>query len=129
MKCYANVSLSDQDSKIRGFIRLFVLAVFVVMDYISGVVAASTESGLSSNKGLIGIARKVFIFAVVCVAHQVDTVLGDQHMLRDATMYFYMANESLSIVENVGRIGVPLPPKLIKAIAVLKDKGGAKHGD
>jgi len=102
---------------------LMILLVFVVMDYISGVIAAGTEGKLRSNAGLIGIARKVFIFGMVAVAHLVDTALGDQHVLRDATTFFYLANEVLSIIENAGRIGLPVPEPLKRAVEVLKSKG------
>lgn len=102
---------------------LSILLAFVVIDYISGVVAAGKEGKLSSEVGLWGIARKVAIFAVVAVAHLIDTALGDAHLFRDAAIFFYLANEVLSIIENAGRIGVPVPPTLEKAVAVLKSKG------
>lgn len=103
---------------------LGVLLVFVAVDYISGVVAAGIEGKLSSAVGLRGIAKKVFIFVMVSIAHLVDTALGENHLLRDATIFFYLANELLSIIENAGRIGVPMPPMLQKAVEILRTKGG-----
>ncbi|WP_019422684.1 phage holin family protein [Paenibacillus sp. OSY-SE] len=103
---------------------LQVLVIIAVVDYATGVMAAGTEGKLRSSVGLIGIARKVFIFLIVAIAHQIDTVLGDQHLLRDATIFFYIANELLSIIENGGRMGVPLPPAIRQAVEVLKGKGG-----
>jgi toxin secretion/phage lysis holin len=73
---------------------------------------------------MVGIAKKVFIFAMVAVAHLIDTALGDAHLLRDATIFFYLANELLSIIENVGRIGLPVPTPIQKAVEVLKGKSG-----
>lgn len=102
---------------------LGVLLTFVVIDYVSGVIAAGAEGKLKSKVGLIGIARKVFIFAMVAIAHLVDTALGDQHVLRDATIFFYLANELLSIIENAGRVGLPVPAPIQKAVEVLKGKG------
>lgn len=102
---------------------LAVLLTFVAIDYVSGVVAAGAEGRLKSKVGMIGIARKVFIFAMVAVAHLVDTALGDQHVLRDATIFFYLANELLSIIENAGRVGLPVPAPIQKAVEVLKGKG------
>ena len=102
---------------------LSVLVAFVIFDYISGVVAASAEGKLKSKVGLIGIARKVFIFCMVAVAHLVDTALGDQSFVRDATIFFYLANELLSIIENAGRIGLPVPELIKRAVEVLKGKG------
>lgn len=108
---------------------LTVLLIIVAVDFVTGVMAAGAEGRLRSNIGMIGIARKVFIFLVVAVAHQVDSVLGDQHMLRDATIFFYLANELLSIIENGGRLGVPLPAVIKKAVEVLKAKGGEQQDD
>lgn len=105
---------------------LNILLAFVVIDYISGVVAAGKEGKLSSEIGLWGIARKVAIFAVVAVAHLIDTALGDAHLFRDAAIFFYLANEVLSITENIGRLGVPIPDKLKQAVDVLKGKGEEK---
>lgn len=101
-----------------------ILLTFIVLDYFSGVIAAAVEGKLKSSVGLIGIARKVFIFAMVAIAHLIDTTIGDGHLLRDATIFFYLANELLSITENAGRIGLPVPSPVIKAIEVLKGKGG-----
>ncbi|WP_019420204.1 phage holin family protein [Paenibacillus sp. OSY-SE] len=106
-----------------------VLLIIVIVDFATGVMAAGTEGKLRSSVGLIGIARKVFIFLIVAVAHQIDSVLGDQHLLRDATIFFYIANELLSIIENGGRMGVQLPPVIREAVEVLKAKGGDKHGN
>lgn len=104
---------------------LSILLAFVVIDYISGVVAAGKEGKLSSEVGLWGIARKVAIFAVVAVAHLIDTALGDAHLFRDAAIFFYLANELLSFTENAGRIGIPIPEKLLNAVEVLRQKDGS----
>ena len=103
---------------------LSILLTFVVLDYISGVLAAGKEGKLSSEVGLWGIAKKVMIFAIVAVAHLVDTALGDAHIFRDAAIFFFLANELLSVIENAGRIGVPIPPMLQRAVEVLRNKGG-----
>jgi len=105
------------------------LLVFVVFDYFTGVIAAGASGELKSKKGLIGIARKAFIFAMVAVGHLVDGVLGDSHLFRDTIAYFYIANELLSIIENGGKMGAPIPPVIQQAIEVLKGKGGFKKGD
>ncbi|MBY6277896.1 phage holin family protein [Symbiobacterium thermophilum] len=102
---------------------LGVLLAFVVADYATGVLAAAVEGRLSSAVGMRGIARKVMIFLIVALAHLADTVLGDSHMIRDATIFWYIANELLSIVENAGRIGVPIPPAISRAVEILRGKG------
>ena len=105
---------------------LSILLAFVVMDYISGVVAAAKEGKLNSEVGMWGIPKKIAIFAVVAIAHLVDSVLGDAHLFRDAAIFFYLANELLSVTENLGRIGVPVPSVVQKAVDVLRSRGEAK---
>lgn len=100
-----------------------VLLTMVIIDYVTGVIASGAEGKLLSRVGLVGIARKVFIFLIIALAHQIDIAFESKNLIRDATTYFYMANEVLSIVENGGRLGVPVPNVLRKAIMVLKDKG------
>lgn len=102
---------------------LSILLTFVIIDYASGVAAAGKEGTLSSSIGRWGIAKKVMIFGIVAVAHLVDTALGDSHMFRDTAIFFYIANELLSLIENAGRLGAPIPPLLTKAVQTLKDKG------
>jgi len=107
---------------------LSILLTFVVLDYLSGIAAAAKEGKLRSDIGLWGIARKVAIFAVVAVAHLVDSTLGDAHLFRDAAVFFYLANELLSITENLGRVGAPIPPTVQRAVEILRGKseGGTK---
>lgn len=107
---------------------LGILLAFVAIDYVTGVAAAAIEGQLSSNVGLKGIAKKVFIFVIVAVAHLVDSSLGDGHIFRDATIFFYVANELLSILENAGRAGVPIPPIIQQAIEILRGKSEQKAG-
>jgi toxin secretion/phage lysis holin len=95
-----------------------------VIDYGTGMAAGYTEKTLSSKVGFKGIAKKVMIFVMVALAHQVDSALGTKNMFRDATIVFYMANELLSIFENAGRMGVPVPERLTQAVEVLKGKSG-----
>ena len=102
---------------------LGILLVFVVIDYLTGWLSAGINGELNSKVGFKGIAKKVSIFVLVGVANLVDISLGNTHLLRDATIFFYMANELLSMVENISETGLPLPPGFKKAIAILKNKG------
>lgn len=102
---------------------LSILLVFVAIDYASGFLAAAKEGKLNSEVGLWGIAKKVFVFVIVAAAHMVDLALGDGNLFRDAAIFFYLANELLSIIENAGKLGVPIPTKLKSAVEVLKGKG------
>lgn len=95
-----------------------------IIDYGTGMAAGYTEGTLSSKVGFKGIAKKVMIFVMVALAHLVDSALGTKNMFRDATIVFYMANELLSIFENAGRMGVPVPEQLTQAVEVLKGKSG-----
>lgn len=83
---------------------------FVSIDYDTGISAAGAEGKLASRIVFLGLQG--FIFAMVAIAHLVDTALGDQHVFRDATIFFYLANELLSFIENAGRVGVPVPRQL-----------------
>jgi len=106
---------------------LNILLAFVVIDYVTGFLAAGVEKKLNSDVGWRGIAKKVAIFFIVAVGHLVDKALGgEMSVFRDAVIFFYLANELLSITENAGRIGIPVPDKLLNAIEVLKGKGEDK---
>ena len=105
---------------------LSVLLAFVIFDFVTGLIAAGMEGKLKSKVGMIGIARKVFIFCMVAIAHLIDMSLGDQNFIRDATIFFYLANELLSIIENAGRIGLPVPELIKRAVEVLKGRGEGK---
>ncbi|KHD85698.1 holin [Heyndrickxia ginsengihumi] len=99
-----------------------VLLIFVIFDYISGMMASYVEGKLSSKVGFKSIPKKIMIFLLVAIGHFIDGVFGNNHMFRDATIFFYLANELLSITENAGRIGLPVPEQLTRAIEVLKGK-------
>lgn len=104
---------------------LQVLIIFVFLDYVTGMVASGTEGKLSSQAGFKGIFRKVLIFVLVTMGHLVDGYLGTGNsMFRDGVIAFFVANEALSIVENSGRMGLPIPPVITRMVDALKDKSG-----
>ena len=114
-----------------------VLVMLMVVDYITGLACAltghstKTESGhFWSQVAVAGILKKVFTMAVILMAALLDQVLsGGQGaengatMFRSAAEFFYIATEGLSIVENVGLMGVPVPKPVRQALEVLRDKG------
>lgn len=106
---------------------LKVLVMFVVCDYFTGMVAAWHEKKLDSNVGLFGIAKKVLLFVPVALGYWLDQALGAE-ILRNLAIFFYIANEGLSILENLGRIGIAVPPPLLEALQQLKDKSSKKEG-
>lgn len=105
------------------------LVFFVAVDYGTGMLAAWKERQLSSQVGFWGIAKKIGIFVVVALAHRLDLSLGTGDIMRDTAIWFYMANEALSILENLGRLGVPIPPMIQQGVKVLREKAnGAGRG-
>ena len=101
---------------------LQVLVLFVVMDYITGLIAAWYENRLNSRVGFRGIAKKILLFVPVAVGYWLDVLLG-QEILRSLAIWFYLANEGLSMLENLGRCGVPILAPLKDALEQLKKKG------
>ena len=102
---------------------LIALIALVILDYISGVIAAAVEKRLSSEVGAKGIAKKIFMLLIVALANIVDiNVIGDGHVLKTVTVVFYICNECISLIENAGRIGVPVPKKLLDVLEQLRDR-------
>lgn len=102
---------------------LYALIVFVVVDYITGLMAAFIQKKLSSETGFKGICKKVAIFCLVGVGHILDAqVIGAGSVLRTAVIFFYLSNEGISIIENVAIIGLPVPQKLIDVLEQLREE-------
>lgn len=105
---------------------LQLLVIFIVTDYLTGISAAYIQGKLSSNVGFKGIAKKIAILVVVAIAHRVDIALGTSNdLLMSLSIYFYLSNEGISLFENLGKMGVPLPPQLKNALLQLKVKKDA----
>ena len=124
IRCWAagvGAVLGDFVGNMDGLVA--VLITFVVVDYITGVLCAIVEKRLSSSIGFKGICQKVMIFCLVGIANLLDAnVLDAGSMLRTAVIFFYCANEGISIVENAARIGLPVPEKLTEVMRQLKSK-------
>ncbi len=104
---------------------LQILIAFIIIDYLSGVVAAFVCRRLDSEVGSRGIAKKVGFLVLVAVAHLLDQVSGlGAPVLKTATIWFLIANEGISITENLGEIGVPIPKTLQDALRRLRDEEG-----
>jgi toxin secretion/phage lysis holin len=100
---------------------LTVLLVLMGIDYISGVAAAiKTGGGLSSKTGFWGLAKKGLILLVILLAHRIDLLLGTEMVMGGAIM-FYLVNELLSVIENYGRLGLPLPEGIRRIIRMLRN--------
>lgn len=101
---------------------LIALVMFVVMDYISGVMCAIADKTLSSEVGFKGICRKVLIFILVGIANILDVqIIGTGSVLRTAVIFFYISNEGVSLLENAAHLGLPIPEKMTKVLKQLHD--------
>ena len=99
---------------------MIALIVFMVLDYITGLMCAVIDKKLSSAVGFKGICKKVLILMLVGVAHIVDLhVVGTGDALRSAVVCFYLSNESVSMLENAAHLGLPIPEKLKSVLAQL----------
>lgn len=108
---------------------LTTLLMCMLVDYITGIVVAAyfnsspkTENGaLSSKAGFRGLVKKTAILLCVIIAYRLDVTLGISYV-KTAAVIAFIANEMVSIVENMGLMGVPIPPAILKAIDALKNK-------
>ena len=102
---------------------LYALIAFVVIDYITGVMCAVVNRELSSAVGFKGIFRKVLIFLLVGIANIIDVqVIGTGAVLRTAVIFFYISNEGVSLLENAGHLGLPIPEKIKTVLEQLHDR-------
>lgn len=102
---------------------LYALIAFVVIDYITGVMCAIIDKKLSSAVGFKGIFRKVLIFLLVGIANIIDVqVIGTGAVLRTAVIFFYISNEGVSLLENAGYLGLPIPEKIKTVLEQLHDR-------
>lgn len=110
--------------ELDGF--FYALIAFVVIDYLTGIMCAIVDKSLSSNVGFRGIFRKVLIFIMVGIAHVIDSqIIGSGDALRTAVIFFYISNEGVSLLENAGHMGLPIPEKLKEVLAQLHDRTDA----
>ncbi|MDU6064501.1 MAG: phage holin family protein [Anaerococcus sp.] len=104
-------------------IFIYTLLAFVICDYLSGIIRAGFERKLSSKVGFRGIFKKIMIFIIVGIANLCDKNLTqNQAMIRSAIIFFYIANEGLSILENSLAIGLPIPEKLKILLEQFKEE-------
>lgn len=110
------------------------LVVFMVIDFVSGMVVAGvfkkspkTKTGaLESNTGFKGVCKKCMILVFVLIGYCLDMSLGVDY-IRNLVIIAFIANELISITENAGLMGLPIPPVITNAIDILKQKGDVQH--
>jgi toxin secretion/phage lysis holin len=111
-------------------IALRLLVYLMIADYVTGVLGAIRNKKVNSEIMFWGGIRKAIILLVVFLAVQLDQLVGGQNpVFRTMTLYFYVGREGLSVVENMGIIGVPLPPGISKFLEQLKQKGEVHKPD
>ena len=102
---------------------LYALIAFVVIDYITGVMCAVVDKNLSSEVGFRGIFKKVLIFLLVGIGHLLDAqVIGTGSVVRTAVIFFYISNEGVSLLENAGHLGHPIPSKIKVVLEQLHER-------
>lgn len=101
-------------------VALTCLLIAIVLDYASGMIKAYVTKELSSKIGVKGIIKKVSILLVVMLAVLVDRATGETGAIRTLVIYYFVANEGLSIIENLAKAGVPIPKNLRDALKTLK---------
>ena len=103
---------------------MYALLAFISIDYITGVAVAVKQKKLSSEVGFWGLVRKVCILLLVGIAHYIAVyVTKNGDVIRTVVSMYYIGNEGVSILENCGNLGLPLPPKLIAVMAQIKETG------
>ena len=120
----ASVILTTFVYLVGGFdIALQSLLVVMVIDYLTGIASAIYNKNLSSKIGLKGILKKFCYLCVVALSVVIDNLLGQSGLIRSLVIYFFVANDGLSIIENMAEMNVKLPEKLIDALEQIKKKG------
>lgn len=104
-------------------IALQSLLIVIVIDYLTGIASAIYNKELSSRVGFKGIIKKFSYLLVVALSVVIDNLLGQSGLIRSLVIYFFVANDGLSIIENMAEMNVKLPQKLIDALEQIKKKG------
>ena len=104
-------------------IALQSLLIVIVIDYLTGIASAIYNKKLSSKMGFKGIIKKFCYLLVVALSVVIDNLLGQSGLIRSLVIYFFVANDGLSIVENMAEMNIKLPQKLIDALEQIKKKG------
>lgn len=102
---------------------IYAMLVFVIADYVTGVMCAISDRRLSSEIGYKGIFKKVLIFVLIGIANLIDIyIIKSGTMLRTATIFFYLSNEGISLLENAAHLGLPIPQKVKDFLQQLNNK-------
>jgi toxin secretion/phage lysis holin len=95
--------------------------VFMLADYITGMLAAASKGKLSSKQGLKGVAKKVGMLFFIIIAVQMDLITGQGDVMRNAVLLFLVGVEGISILENLGELGLPIPAVIKNTLERFRD--------
>lgn len=107
---------------------LYALIVLMILDVITGIAKAIKNKNLWSRKSLFGYSRKIMVFCIIILANTIDQILNLNSGLLMVTIFFYIANEGLSIVENCAEMGVIVPEQIADKLEMIKNKKGDDNG-
>lgn len=102
-------------------IALRTLVIFIILDYITGIIKAWLLKEISSARGYQGLIKKSLVLVVIIVANMADDIMGTNGLFRNAICYIYISIESISILENLAASGVPIPQALIDKLVQLRN--------
>lgn len=108
-------------------IGLKILVSLMILDYIMGIMCGYKEKELSSKVGFNGLKKKFSILIILILAVLLDRLIGQEWIFRTLVIYFYVAMEGLSILENAARLDVPIPSGIKEALIQIKQKGDGKN--
>lgn len=108
-------------------IALKTLLIVIAIDYISGICKAIYKKKLNSKVGIKGIVKKFAYLLTVALAVEIDQIMGNTGAIRTLVIYFFVANDGISILENLGGMGVPFPQKLRDVLEQLRDDNNPKN--
>lgn len=104
-------------------IALKSLIVVMIIDYLTGVISAFYNKELSSKIGFKGLLKKFCYLCIVALSVVLDNLTGQNGLIRTLVIYFFVANDGLSIIENLAEMNIKLPEKLVDALEQIKKKG------
>ena len=104
-------------------IALQSLIIIMIIDYLTGISKSYVAKKLNSNKGFRGLVKKLAMLGIVAIAVIIDRLIGDTGLIRNFIIYYLVANEGLSIIENLGEMDIIVPEFLKNKLEQLKDKG------
>lgn len=109
---------------VGGFdISIQSLLIIIIIDYLTGIASAIYNNELSSKIGFKGILKKIGYLCIVALSVVIDSLTVQSGLIRTLVIYFFVANDGLSIIENMAEMGVKLPQKLIDSLEQIKKKG------